>query len=114
MLTPKMAGEEKEHLIRAFAGAIRDIIEYIPGPDIGTDETCMARMKNEIGRAVGLPREIGGIPLDEIGAEEEIRENTSQVLKEATSKGILPREAAMMLATQRVKKAMCCRRWSLF
>lgn len=42
MLTPKMAREEKERLIRAFAGAIRDIIEYIPGPDIVTDETCMA------------------------------------------------------------------------
>jgi hypothetical protein len=28
MLTPKMAGEEKEHLIRAFAGAIRDIVEH--------------------------------------------------------------------------------------
>ncbi|MEW6328403.1 MAG: Glu/Leu/Phe/Val dehydrogenase [Thermodesulfobacteriota bacterium] len=287
---PKMGKEEKECLIRAFAGAIKDIVEYIPGPDMGTDETCMAWMKNEIGRAVGLPQEIGGIPLDEIGAtgfglshcvdvalgfcnfklegarivvqgfgsvgkhaarflgskgavlvgaadsrgtvynpqglditrlmelkdagrsvvdyaegekldreavidlecdiwipaarpdvvhegnvdrlkaklvaqganipftpgseeilhkrgvlvvpdfianaggvicaaveyhggsqaaafqtiEEKIRENTSQVLKEATSKGILPREAAMKLATQRVQKAMCCRRWSLF
>jgi glutamate dehydrogenase (NAD(P)+) len=28
----------------------------------------MAWVKDEIGRAVGLPREIGGIPLDEIGA----------------------------------------------
>jgi glutamate dehydrogenase/leucine dehydrogenase len=28
----------------------------------------MAWIKDEIGRAVGLPREIGGIPLDEIGA----------------------------------------------
>ena len=27
----------------------------------------MAWVRDEIGRAVGLPREVGGIPLDEIG-----------------------------------------------
>jgi glutamate dehydrogenase (NAD(P)+) len=35
---------------------------------MGTDETCMAWCRDEIGRAVGLPPELGGIPLDEIGA----------------------------------------------
>src|SRR6266545_4066474 len=65
---PKIPVVEKEKLVRAFAGAIRDITEYIPGPDMGTDERCMAWIKDEIGRAVGLPLEIGGIPLDEIGA----------------------------------------------
>ncbi len=65
---PKMASSEKEHLIRSFARAIRDLVEYIPGPDMGTDERCMAWIQDEIGRAVGLPLEIGGIPLDEIGA----------------------------------------------
>jgi glutamate dehydrogenase (NAD(P)+) len=35
---------------------------------MGTDETCMAWIKDEIGRAVGLPVELGGIPLDQIGA----------------------------------------------
>ena len=65
---PKIALADKERLIRAFARAIRDLVEYIPGPDMGTDERCMAWIKDEIGRAVGLPREIGGIPLDEIGA----------------------------------------------
>ena len=35
---------------------------------MGTDERCMAWIQDEIGRSVGLPREIGGIPLDEIGA----------------------------------------------
>ncbi|MEN8198956.1 MAG: Glu/Leu/Phe/Val dehydrogenase [Thermodesulfobacteriota bacterium] len=65
---PKMGREQKEQLIRAFAAAIRHSIEYIPGPDMGTDEMCMAWTQDEIGRAVGLPREIGGIPLDEIGA----------------------------------------------
>lgn len=59
---------EKEALIRAFARAIRDLVDYIPGPDMGTDEACMAWIRDEIGRAVGLPREVGGIPLDEIGA----------------------------------------------
>jgi glutamate dehydrogenase/leucine dehydrogenase len=65
---PKMAPSEKESLVRAFARGIRDLVEYIPGPDMGTDERAMAWVKDEIGRAVGLPPEIGGIPLDEIGA----------------------------------------------
>jgi len=65
---PKMALRDKERLIRAFAAAIGNLAEYIPGPDMGTDELAMGWIKDEIGRAVGLPREIGGIPLDEIGA----------------------------------------------
>jgi glutamate dehydrogenase/leucine dehydrogenase len=35
---------------------------------MGTDESAMAWVLDEIGRAVGLPRALGGIPLDEIGA----------------------------------------------
>jgi glutamate dehydrogenase (NAD(P)+) len=58
----------KEELIRAFAQAIGPITDYIPGPDMGTDEAAMAWVKDEMGRSVGLPRELGGIPLDEIGA----------------------------------------------
>jgi glutamate dehydrogenase/leucine dehydrogenase len=65
---PAMPQEAKERLLRAFAQAIRDINEYIPGPDMGTNETCMAWVQEEICRAVGLPRVIGGIPLDVIGA----------------------------------------------
>lgn len=65
---PTMPLDEKEKLIRAFARTIRDIRDYIPGPDMGTNEACMAWVKDEIGRAVGLPENIGGIPLDEIGA----------------------------------------------
>lgn len=65
---PTMPRAQKERLVRAFACALRDIEDYIFGPDMGTDETCMAWVKDEIGRAVGLPREIGGIPLDEVGA----------------------------------------------
>jgi glutamate dehydrogenase/leucine dehydrogenase len=63
-----MPALEKERLVRAFAAAIRGLDEYVPGPDMGTDETCMAWVHDEIGRAVGLPRVIGGIPLDDIGA----------------------------------------------
>jgi glutamate dehydrogenase (NAD(P)+) len=59
---------EKEKVVRAFAAAIADLKDYIPGPDMGTNEMAMAWVKDEIGRSVGLPRELGGIPLDEIGA----------------------------------------------
>ena len=65
---PSMPAADKEQLVRAFAAAIRHLTEYIPGPDMGTNETAMAWIRDEIGRAVGLPRELGGIPLDEIGA----------------------------------------------
>lgn len=65
---PAMPPLEKERVIRAFARAIGQITDYIVGPDMGTNEETMAWIVDEIGRAVGLPREIGGIPLDEIGA----------------------------------------------
>jgi glutamate dehydrogenase (NAD(P)+) len=65
---PRMAADRKELLVRAFAHALRNEDDYIFGPDMGTDETCMAWVKDEIGRAVGLPSALGGIPLDEIGA----------------------------------------------
>jgi glutamate dehydrogenase (NAD(P)+) len=65
---PMMSPADKEPLLRAFARSIADLTEYIPGPDMGTDETCMAWVHDEIGRAVGLPVALGGIPLDEIGA----------------------------------------------
>jgi glutamate dehydrogenase/leucine dehydrogenase len=63
---PKAA--DAPRLVRAFARAIRDLTEYIPGPDMGTDERSMAIVRSVTGRAVGLPRVLGGIPLDEIGA----------------------------------------------
>lgn len=58
----------RQSVIRAFAHAIRHIVDYIPGPDVGTDETAMAWIRDEIGRSVGLPSVLGGIPLNEIGA----------------------------------------------
>ena len=65
---PNLDIDKKEKLLRCFAQAIGPIQDFIVGPDMGTDETAMAWVHDEIGRAVGLPREIGGIPLDEIGA----------------------------------------------
>ena len=65
---PKMPLAQKETLIRGFCRALEEVEQYIFGPDMGTDETCMAWVRDEIGRAVALPREVGGIPLDEIGA----------------------------------------------
>ncbi len=60
--------EDKCELMRSFAKAIEPIADYIPGPDMGTDEDCMGIVYEEIGRAIGLPRKLGGIPLDEIGS----------------------------------------------
>jgi glutamate dehydrogenase (NAD(P)+) len=65
---PQMPLDKKAELIRGFAHALRNETDYIFGPDMGTDETCMAWIKDEIGRAAGLPACLGGIPLDELGA----------------------------------------------
>ncbi len=58
----------KETLIRQFARAIDALKGYIPGPDMGTDETAMGWVRDEIGRSVGLSKVLGGIPLDQVGA----------------------------------------------
>ena len=65
---PDMDAVSKEEVVRALAGAIGSFSDYIPGPDMGTNERAMAWIKDEIGRSVGLPSVLGGIPLDEIGA----------------------------------------------
>ena len=65
---PKMPKPKKETLIRALASSLREVEQYIFAPDMGTDEECMAWIKDEVDRVVGLPREVGGIPLDELGA----------------------------------------------
>ncbi len=59
--------EDKELLVRAFARSIECLTDYIPGPDMGTDEHCMALIHDEINRAVGLPKNRGGLPLNELG-----------------------------------------------
>jgi glutamate dehydrogenase (NAD(P)+) len=66
---PKAPKPQKERLIRALACALRNFSEYVMGPDMGTDEECMAWIKDEINHSVtGLPAEAGGIPIDQIGA----------------------------------------------
>ena len=66
---PKMPKPTKERLIRALASALRSVTDYIMAPDMGTDEECMAWIKDEAKMGVaGLPAELGGIPVDEIGA----------------------------------------------
>lgn len=62
------ASPDKERLFRIFARMIRDLTEYIPGPDLGCDESAMAWIHDETGRSVGLPEEIGGLALDKLGA----------------------------------------------
>ena len=65
---PKMPKERKSLLLRALANNLRNVEDYIFAPDMGTNEECMAWIRDEVARVVALPREIGGIPLDEIGA----------------------------------------------
>lgn len=62
------AAPGKERVFRVFARMMRELTDYIPGPDMGCDEISMAWIRDEIGRAVGLPEEIGGLPLDRLGA----------------------------------------------
>ncbi len=64
----KITIEQKETLIRQFARGFENLNQYIPGPDMGTDETCMAWVRDEIRRSVGLSSVLGGIPLDQVGA----------------------------------------------
>ncbi len=68
IVAPGLGPSDHERVMRAFARAIGQLTDYIPGPDMGTSETSMAYIHDEIGRAVGLPAVLGGIPLDELGA----------------------------------------------
>jgi glutamate dehydrogenase (NAD(P)+) len=47
---PRMPKPQKEQLIRAFACTLEHEDNYIFGPDMGTDEECMAWVKDEIYR----------------------------------------------------------------
>ncbi len=85
---------QKEVLVRAFAQSIKTLTDYIPGPDMGTDEESMAFILDEIGRAVGLPKVLGGIPLDALGMT---GYGLSVAGKVAAEKISLPLEGAHMV-----------------
>ncbi len=57
-----------ELIFRTFARMIGNLTDYIPAPDMGCNEAAMAWIQDEIGRVAGLPEEIGGLPLDKLGA----------------------------------------------
>jgi glutamate dehydrogenase (NAD(P)+) len=59
---------DMDRLMQVFARMITELREYIPGPDMGSNEQSMALILAENGRACGLPGEIGGLPLDQLGA----------------------------------------------
>ena len=59
-LSPRWNGHPLAGQARPYAHALRNERDYIFGPDMGTDETCMAWIKDEIGRAVGLPKTSAG------------------------------------------------------
>jgi glutamate dehydrogenase (NAD(P)+) len=46
--------------------------------------------------------------------EEKVRWNTKLILEESRTKNIMPREAAMRLALERLEKAMSFKRWSIY
>jgi glutamate dehydrogenase/leucine dehydrogenase len=45
---PAGALAHKEALVRTFTRMIRTLTDYLPGPDMGTNEACMAWIKDEI------------------------------------------------------------------
>lgn len=55
-LPTRTACRGRKTLIRTFARLICELTAYIPGPAMGTNDVCMAWIKDEINRAVGLPR----------------------------------------------------------
>jgi glutamate dehydrogenase (NAD(P)+) len=62
----------KEEVLRAFARALANEVpsEYVFGLDMGLTEKDAAIFTDELGdrgAAVGLPRELGGLPYDELG-----------------------------------------------
>jgi glutamate dehydrogenase (NAD(P)+) len=66
--SPKLDRHRKRVLLRCLANALREQGDFIAGPDMGTDEECMGWMHDEGLRVVGLPRELGGLALRELGA----------------------------------------------
>lgn len=71
-------GDGKTGLMKRFAKALQPVPEYVPGPDMGTNEGDMQVLydyfaqlnggKSGHGRGgIGRPKEKGGIPLDEWG-----------------------------------------------
>jgi glutamate dehydrogenase/leucine dehydrogenase len=57
-----------EQLVRAFARMMGGVEDYVPAPDMGSNEAMMVWIKEEIDRVLGLPEELGGLPLDKLGA----------------------------------------------
>jgi glutamate dehydrogenase (NAD(P)+) len=63
---------DKEKILRAFARALHNEVpaEYVFGLDMGLAERDAAVFLDELGdrgAAVGVPRELGGLPYDELG-----------------------------------------------
>ncbi len=63
---------DKERILRAFARALSNEVprEYVFGLDMGLGEHDAAIFADELGdrgAAVGCPRELGGVPYDELG-----------------------------------------------
>jgi len=83
IVAPPGSPDDHERVMRAFARAIGQLTDYIPGPDMGTSETSMAYVQDEIGRAVGLPAVLGGVSLDELGATGFGLAVCAQILSEA-------------------------------
>lgn len=65
-------GRDKEAVLRAFARALKNEVpaEYVFGLDMGLTEHDAAIFADELGTlggSTGLPRELGGLPYDQLG-----------------------------------------------
>ena len=71
MAEPDMSLEKRSELIRRFARLLRRYRDiYVPGPDVGTNDTDMKTIaiENGIDSAVSKPADMGGNRIDELGA----------------------------------------------
>lgn len=63
----KLSNGQRKELVEAIAECLSPLENYIPGPDMGTNEDDMQLIFKKTGRAIGRPEERGGIPLDKLG-----------------------------------------------
>ncbi|MEJ2277624.1 MAG: Glu/Leu/Phe/Val dehydrogenase dimerization domain-containing protein [Candidatus Lokiarchaeota archaeon] len=67
----KLSDQEHDEIVRGFAHLIKKYTDiYVPGPDVGTNDSDMKiiAIENGIDNAVSKPLEMGGNRIDQLGA----------------------------------------------